>query len=314
MSHLTLHLHSPHPRFDEDLWSLLADKVKIRIISDDIRQHKNKHEPYLENLETHNAARKNRFLRAAHNVWTKILTAFFTKPNYREAFNLKYWWFQRLTKRLRVFKFFSPFSDHLIDEPESAISAMALICALILTVPFWIFGLFKDSYITDLKDSIDICPGHVNKFGESFHDAYRTLLLYPSVTMYTSLMGLIMSSIYFIFKPSKGRDLDKWCRKQGRLLMLILFVLCVIAVTTLCACAANLLKHYTILFVDHCSPDDFATNLWVPGASACAAAFVVALIGMWWAAFFVTCTIPVIFSILTVTHSFKLVMFSLKLL
>jgi uncharacterized membrane protein len=45
---------------------------------------------------------------------------------------------------------------YIIEEPDDAMSAMGLVCALILTIPFIIFGLLNDAFFSNMRDAIEV--------------------------------------------------------------------------------------------------------------------------------------------------------------
>jgi hypothetical protein len=66
------------------------------------------------------------------------------------------WWLQRITCKSRVVNFFVPGNDHIIEEPDAGMSAMALVCALILTIPFGIFSHLNDDFFAGVREAIEV--------------------------------------------------------------------------------------------------------------------------------------------------------------
>jgi hypothetical protein len=60
-------------------------------------------------------------------------------------------------KELRFFFDFT--SQQASDYYDSSVSAMALICALLLTIPFSIGGYFDNTYFTALEAAFALCDG-----------------------------------------------------------------------------------------------------------------------------------------------------------
>jgi hypothetical protein len=261
-------------------------------INEDLRQYAERKTQHLEELikakkkETEDQRdKKNSVLKFLEQVSLSVSAAFGARPVYKKGYESKLlyprWWLQRLTVNSRVVKFFSVLGDHIIEEPDAAISAMALICALVLTIPFSVFTVINDGFLTALRTAIEACPNGVNYYNQSYRTVYIRLVGSPGLTMYASIMGLIISSIYFIFKPSKGKDLDRWCRRQGRLLMTIQFIVCIVAVLALCSTAAQLFSSFNIELANICTADGSSDWIWIPGAAGVAISFILAVIGMW---------------------------------
>mmetsp|Transcript_16086 Transcript_16086/g.15440 ORF Transcript_16086/g.15440 Transcript_16086/m.15440 type:complete len:390 (-) Transcript_16086:94-1263(-) len=145
--------------------------------------------------------------------------------NWSKRWYLK-WWLQRITYKSRVVNFFVPGNNHIIEEPDAGISAMALVCALILTIPFGIFGSLTDGFFASVREAIEKCPGNPPQTitGWTFDAMYLRTMQSFSTSFYCSMMGIIVTSIYYIFKPLPGKDMRKWCRSQGRLLLVLMFL------------------------------------------------------------------------------------------
>jgi hypothetical protein len=64
-----------------------------------------------------------------------------------------------------------------------------------------------------------VCPDAQTITGWTYPQMYLRTMQSFSVCMYCSMMGIIVTSVYYIFKPLPGKDMRKWCRSQGRLLL-----------------------------------------------------------------------------------------------
>jgi predicted Fe-S protein YdhL (DUF1289 family) len=118
--------------FDPSLWDSLNDVTKQHI-TNDIRSYGRR------SL----SEKKAEFIASSKGWISWGLYRWMTREPYsREKLPLKRfvrWWIQRLSINSRVLTFF--FSDaHVIEDPDSGIGAMVLVCALILTIPFSMFS------------------------------------------------------------------------------------------------------------------------------------------------------------------------------
>jgi hypothetical protein len=71
------------------------------------------------------------------------------------------WWLQRITYKSRVVNFFVVGNNYIIEEPDAGISAMALVCALILTIPFSIFGSLNDNFFASVREAIEVSQVYI---------------------------------------------------------------------------------------------------------------------------------------------------------
>lgn len=275
----------PLYRFDEELWNLLEEDVKLRI-SQDIRQNAQKRMLHIEKLGEDlvgpKAAKFNPFVKLLKLIRITFMREFAAPPKFVDGYNSNTWyarwWLQRVTVKSRVLHFFST----SIEDPDSAVSAMALVCALVLTIPFTVYAMITDSYLTTLKRTIEACPGGMDlQYNLTYHQIYCRLIGYPALTMYSSITGLCVSSTYFVFKPTKGREVDRWCRNQGRLLLCILAVACVVSVAALVITASTILTYFSIELSNICTPRGNTDWLYFNGNGAIGIGFVLAIIAMW---------------------------------
>ena len=106
---------------------------------------------------------------------------------------------------------------------DSAINAMSLVSALILTVPFGVAGNFDSSFWETFQEQIDICStGEWNTSGtyEFYYEKVRT---YLSGSLYASLYTLTFGTCYYLFKPRSLLELSKWSKLKLRLLLFLIF-------------------------------------------------------------------------------------------
>lgn len=188
------------------------------------------------------------------------------------------WWIQRLTINSRVLTFF--LSDtHVIEDPDAGIGAMVLVCALILTIPFSLFSFLNESYFSGLQTNIGSCVGMVSHSNETYGTVHARITTSLSVCMFFSMMGLIISSVYFVFKPLPGKEMARWCRSQGRVLIASLFLVTSLSIAGLMALGVYFLKYVTVLDNDVCVKSQ--ASYFVPGIAGLVIAFFMSLVCMW---------------------------------
>lgn len=67
--------------------------------------------------------------------------------------------------------------------------------------------------------AMKVCPNAQTITGWTYPQMYLRTMQSFSVCLYCSMMGIIVTSVYYIFKPLPGKEMRKWCRSQGRLLL-----------------------------------------------------------------------------------------------
>ena len=257
--------------FDSCLWDSLNDVTKQHI-TNDIRSYSRRSIP----------EKKAEYISNSRGWISWGLYRWVTREPYsREKLSQKSfmrWWIQRLTINSRVLTFF--FSDaHVIEDPDAGIGAMVFVCALILTIPFSLFTFLTGQFFVNLQTNIDACDGSVSFFNESYATVHARMTTSLSVCIFFSMMGLIVSSIYFVFKPLPGKEMDRWCRSQGRVLIASLFLVTSLSIAGLMALGIYFFKYVTVLDHDVCV--DGSKTFFLPGIAGLVIAFVVALMCMW---------------------------------
>lgn len=164
---------------------------------------------------------------------------------YREQEDLK-----TVVYRPRLVKFFLDFdSDEGSGVSVDAINALALINALLLTIPFGIMSLFSAEYINDLYLAVESCPD-----GKSIvfnHGVYVYVLNNLAACLYGSLCGLMITASYFMLKDNNSNTLKSMTlmsKIKERILLALLFVCTTASIIGLLDCAY-------IIFAVYCNPN-----------------------------------------------------------
>ena len=257
-------LHNIRPSgFDSTLWDSLNDLTK-KSITDDLHGYKTKNE----------SEKDLKFQNQLFGSFNRIIDDFLHKglsPRSR-------WWILRVTSRSRVLTFF--FSGvHVIEDPDSGIGAMVLVCALILTIPFSTFSYINAGWLLSLQTAVESCSNKKSYSGESYGQIHDRMISSLSACMYFSLMGLIISSVYYVFKPLPGKEIDHWCRLQGRALILSLFLVTAAAISSLLSLGLYLLEYSSLESIDICF--FHANPSYETGITGIVLSFLLALACMW---------------------------------
>lgn len=145
----------------------------------------------------------------------------------------------------RVADFFLDF-DASDFEFDTAVNSLALVNALVLTVPFGMITSFNHEFWKALGESINTCTkkGRENgKYGsvfkgekdtaEIFNDWYGGFVRDTSTTAYASMCGLILATMYYLFRPSQQSALTRNGKKRQRLLLFCMFGFTFTSITAL---------------------------------------------------------------------------------
>ena len=253
--------------FDVALWDCMGDTTKKDITRD------------LNDFKLSSRSKKEaEFKRDSWGILSTRAHEFITREAPYPPKTYARWWMQRFTIHSRVLTFFYS-GVHIIEDPDAGISAMVLVCALILTIPFGVFSFVNDSWFTALKNNLALCPDQSSYSGQDFGIIQDRVTKSISACMYSSMMGLILSSLYFVFKPLGGKEIDRWCRTQGRVLIASLFTVTAFAVAGVMALGLYLLEFGAVLGNDICVYN--VNPVYVPGIIGLTVSFIVGLSCMW---------------------------------
>ena len=132
-----------------------------------------------------------------------------------------------------------------VEDLDQGVNAMALLNALILTIPYQLIGSVGSGYFDWLSDELKKCKRESTSAGYNFHDIqlfYREELL---CCIYASICGLILSTFYFLFKRSHPAETGVW-KEKARLLIILLFVCTGMSLIALMALSNTFVSWYFI--------------------------------------------------------------------
>lgn len=261
-------LHCLRPRgFDHELWDGLSEQNQQHVAIDINRYS------LRSNAEMKMEYRKSSYCCLPWQVYSWITREPPGSNLLAKQGHLR-WWLQRLTIKSRILTFFA-MQSHIIEDPDTGIGAMVLVCALILTIPFGAFSYLNDSFLTALQKSLKQCENEKSYSGQTFENIRSLINKSLSACIFCSLMGLILSSVYYVFKPLPGKDLDTWCRNQGRILIASLFIVTALDIAGLMALGYCLLGYSSVQLVNICTYDVGA--VYTSGVYGVVVSFVVAV-------------------------------------
>jgi hypothetical protein len=97
--------------------------------------------------------------------------------------------------------------------------------------------------------------------------------------MYCSMVGLCLSTLYYLFKAEKNSNASRIALFKRKLLIISIFTATVLAVVGLLAFTAVLFNYYLLQYKDLCTYN--AQNEWGVGAALIGGSFVYGLLLTW---------------------------------
>jgi len=139
-------------------------------------------------------------------------------------------------------RFFTTHDQVHHEEFDGAMRAMALMCTLMLLVPFQIMTALGHWYLDDIISQAQRCHGEDGVTYDRIYMGYRIVLL---CSMYSSVCGMILSLFYFLFKRTNMEDYKLW-HPKARLLTILVFFCTSFAVVSLVTLANWIFDYYML--------------------------------------------------------------------
>lgn len=149
-------------------------------------------------------------------------------------------------KNSNVYKFFFDYTSDDVNF-DAGVNSMALICALLLTIPFQLVSSVDDTFLGNLKAATLNCSS------VSFSTVYGNFQGVICVIITGSIIGLLLSTVYYLFKPANPMRVTNSHRVKERLLIMTLFLATVLSVVALLQLSFMLLNYMVILNDDICA-------------------------------------------------------------
>lgn len=261
-------LHCLRPSgFDVDLWKGLTEQTKQHV-STDLNRYSSR-----SDVEMRREYKKSSYCCLPFEIYHWI-TREPPGDNLLAKQGHIRWWLQRVTIKSRILTFFA-MQSHVIEDPDTGIGAMVLVCALILTIPFGTFSYLNDNFLTALQNNLSKCVNGKSFSGQSFETIRNLINKSRSACIFCSIMGLILSSVYYVFKPLPGKDLELWCRNQGRFLIASLFIVTALDIAGLMTLGYCLLGYSSVQLENICTYD--GSEIFKSGVYGVVVSFVVAV-------------------------------------
>jgi hypothetical protein len=148
-------------------------------------------------------------------------------------------------RKSHFMRFLTDSKFYIGNRIEEALNSMALILALLLTIPFGTLSSFDSNYF----ESIRI---YLEENCEDKRDSYTYIRIISLtncwMTIYSSMCGLVMVVLYYVFKPSDAYELRKFGLLKGRILLACAGICTIISIIGVMDSAANFIQWYNVPF------------------------------------------------------------------
>lgn len=156
------------------------------------------------------------------------------------------------------------------DDFDSGVNAMALLCALVLSVPYQVAGTLDYDNLDWMKGQVDECEDTSWTYGVVY-TGYRITFI---MTVYFSISGMIIATFFFLFKRNNDFDYKIW-RSKARYMVVLLFLCTALAIIALILFTNLYFDYYLLSTTDNICDNN--TLPYVLGGSGLAlSSFVVA--------------------------------------
>jgi hypothetical protein len=114
------------------------------------------------------------------------------------------------------------------DDFDAGVNSMALLCGLVLGVPYQVLSSLDYSNLDWLKAELALCP----KDDWQYNHIYTGYRMAYTGTVYFSISGMVFATFYFLFKRNDLQDFLVW-RRKARWMVVIQFFTTAMAMISL---------------------------------------------------------------------------------
>ena len=129
------------------------------------------------------------------------------------------------------------------EQLDSAVNAMALICALTLTIPYSLMSSLDQGFWDWIYEVSVDCPLY------DYHTAHNQIVGNIRAAIFFPTYGLIFSTFYYLLKP---KDIRKWW-PRGRIFFVLLCCFTATTVTALLLLSNTFIAWYMVSSYDFCT-------------------------------------------------------------
>jgi len=165
--------------------------------------------------------------------------------------------------------------DVKCDDFDLGVNAMALLCALVLTIPYQLMACLGYVYLDWVEQRVKECENEPGSPPNQFEIIYAGIRSCTLLTIYMAISGMILSTFYFLFKRTNQDQYVEW-RPKARILVSLIFVATAMAICGLIS-LTNLAFNYFLLPTDANLCHNGTTSYITPGIVVAFLAFVLGM-------------------------------------
>ena len=167
---------------------------------------------------------------------------------------------------------------------DAGVNAFALLNALVLTIPYGCVMNLNGEFFDELYAAWQLCePNEVTMAtvygGEAVYHNY--IIRNLCVANYGSICGLIMATLYYVFKPTDSTGLTRWSKKKIRILVMCIFISTIAAIFGIMFVYTGIIQVYSRRSSEYCELNPAADSMWKSGTAAIVLSLVLAVYLMW---------------------------------
>jgi hypothetical protein len=156
-------------------------------------------------------------------------------------------------RKTHFIRFFTDSKFYIGTRLEEAFNYMALILALLLTIPYGVLSTFDSNYFASIKEYLqDNCEEKLKSYRYIRISSIENCWL----TIYASMCGLLMVVIYYVFKPSNLYELRLFTLIKGRILLACIGICTTVSIVGVMDSAANLIQWYNVPYNESLCQDE----------------------------------------------------------
>ena len=168
---------------------------------------------------------------------------------------------QRVIETNSILLFIDKYTSKIVPTTDS-INTMALICALVLTIPYGIMSFINGDWFNELETKLSLC-GHA----ADYRNNYVVMNNNIAVSIYASMINLMMVAFYYA-SGNSNLDGTETLSKKLRLKFMVLLML-----ATLICSIVGLMDVTSFLFTVYMNDDvcsisgTLEQDIWITGVT-----------------------------------------------
>ena len=151
-------------------------------------------------------------------------------------------------KDSNIYQFFLGHEIESREDMDSKVNSMALISALVLTIPFGLFTALGDEYWSNLQVAFETCSEEYpdREIYKSIGGMKALLLNNLMGALVASIIGILFSTFYYLFKPCTAKHMTMTTLRKLKMLITLLFCTSVVAMVCIINVANILNANYLV--------------------------------------------------------------------